>query len=178
MIKINGMDDVIVGLGEVLWDVFPERKKIGGAPANFAYHVSQFGFDSRVVSAIGNDEWGNEILSNFDSKHLRYNIARVPYPTGRVQVSLDERGVPCYEFMNDVAWDNIPFTPGLKALACRTRCVCFGSLAQRREVSRATTVFWMRCRRVRGHIGCLMSIFGRIFTLGMCCVDLFPGVMC
>ena len=132
------MGDVIVGLGEVLWDVFPERKKMGGAPANFAYHVSQFGFDSRVVSAIGNDKWGDEVLSDFDSKHLRYNIARVPYPTGRVQVSLDERGVPCYEFMSDVAWDNIPFTPELKALAYRTRCVCFGSLAQRGEVSRVT----------------------------------------
>ena len=132
------MGDVIVGLGEVLWDVFPERKKIGGAPANFAYHVSQFGLDSQVVSAVGDDGLGNEILSDFDSKHLRYHIARVPYPTGRVQVTLDERGVPCYEFMSDAAWDNIPFTPALKVLACRTRCVCFGSLAQRGEVSRDT----------------------------------------
>ena len=64
------MNQIIVGMGEALWDVLPEGKKIGGAPANFAYHVSQFGFDSRVVSAIGDDKLGNEILENFDSKKL------------------------------------------------------------------------------------------------------------
>ena len=59
------MNDIIVGIGEVLWDVFPEGKRIGGAPANFAYHMLQFGFDSRVVSAVGEDVLGNEILENF-----------------------------------------------------------------------------------------------------------------
>ena len=69
------MNDIIVGMGEALWDVLPEGKKIGGAPANFAYHVSQFGFDSRVVSAVGEDKLGDEILANFDSKHLSYQIS-------------------------------------------------------------------------------------------------------
>ena len=64
------MNQIIVGMGEALWDVLPEGKKIGGAPANFAYHVSQFGFDSRVVSAIGDDKLGNEILENFDGKNF------------------------------------------------------------------------------------------------------------
>ena len=82
-------------MGEALWDVLPEGKKIGGAPANFAYHVSQFGFDSRVVSAIGDDKLGNEILENFDGKNLKYQIEKVPYPTGTVQVELDPNGVPC-----------------------------------------------------------------------------------
>lgn len=132
------MNDIVVGLGETLWDMFPGEKKIGGAPANFAYHVSQFGLDSRVVSAVGNDELGDKILADFDAKHLRYHMARVPFPTGRVQVTLDEQGIACYEFMANAAWDNIPFTPELEALAYRTRCVCFGSLAQRGEVSRAT----------------------------------------
>jgi fructokinase len=68
------MNQIIVGMGEALWDVLPEGKKIGGAPANFAYHVSQFGFDSRVVSAIGDDKLGNEILENFDGKNLKYQI--------------------------------------------------------------------------------------------------------
>ena len=76
------MNDIIVGMGEALWDVLPEGKKIGGAPANFAYHVSQFGFDSRVVSAVGEDKLGNEILKNFDAKKLNYLIEKVPYPTG------------------------------------------------------------------------------------------------
>ncbi len=64
------MNNIIVGMGEALWDVLPEGKKIGGAPANFAYHVSQFGFDSRVVSAIGDDKLGNEILENFDEQEI------------------------------------------------------------------------------------------------------------
>lgn len=132
------MNQIIVGMGEALWDVLPEGKKIGGAPANFAYHVSQFGFDSRVVSAVGVDADGDEILNIFEQKKLRTQIERVPYPTGTVQVTLDAVGVPCYEIKEDVAWDNIPFTNELKRLALNTRAVCFGSLAQRSLVSRAT----------------------------------------
>lgn len=129
---------MIVGMGEALWDVLPEGKKIGGAPANFAYHMSQFGFDSRVVSAVGEDKLGNELLQNFDNKQLHYLIEKVPYPTGTVQIELDDEGVPCYEIKENVAWDNIPFTPSLEKLARNTRAVCFGSLAQRSIVSRQT----------------------------------------
>lgn len=132
------MNHIIVGMGEALWDVLPEGKKIGGAPANFAYHVSQFGFDSRVVSAVGNDPLGDEILEVFAEKQLKHQLERVDYPTGTVQVTLDGEGVPCYEIKEHVAWDNIPFTDSLKRLALSTRAVCFGSLAQRNEVSRAT----------------------------------------
>ena len=132
------MNDIIVGMGEALWDVLPEGKKIGGAPANFAYHVSQFGFDSRVVSAVGEDKLGNEILENFDAKKLNYLIEKVPYPTGTVQVELDPNGVPMYDIKENVAWDNIPFTSALEELAKNTRSVCFGSLAQRSVVSRET----------------------------------------
>jgi len=132
------MKNIIVGMGEALWDILPEGKKIGGAPANFAYHMSQFGHNSYVVSAVGNDKLGNEILENFDSKHLNYLIEKVSYPTGTVQVELDEEGVPCYEIKENVAWDNIPFTPALEEAAKNTRAVCFGSLAQRNVVSRET----------------------------------------
>lgn len=132
------MSDMIVGMGEALWDVLPEGKKIGGAPANFAYHVSQFGFNSRVVSAVGDDKLGNEILENFSEKNLNFLIEKVPYPTGTVQVELDDEGVPCYDIKEGVAWDNIPFTPELETLAKQTRAVCFGSLAQRSVVSRDT----------------------------------------
>lgn len=132
------MNDVIVGMGEVLWDMLPEGKKIGGAPANFAYHVSQYGFDGYVVSAVGDDKLGNEILESFNNRHLNYLIQRVPYPTGTVQIELDEAGIPCYEIKENVAWDNIPFTVDLEKLAKKTRAVCFGSLAQRNTVSRET----------------------------------------
>jgi fructokinase len=125
-------------MGEALWDVLPEGRKIGGAPANFAYHVSQFGFDSRVVSAVGYDWLGDEILEVFRQKSLKGRIERVDYPTGTVQVTLDDEGVPCYEIKEGVAWDNIPFTDELQRLALSTRAVCFGSLAQRSSVSRAT----------------------------------------
>jgi len=129
---------IVVGMGEALWDMLPEGKKIGGAPANFAYHVSQFGLDSRVVSAVGEDELGVEILKNFHEKKLNCMIETVPYPTGTVQVELDLNGVPCYDIREGVAWDNIPFTPALEGLARQTRAVCFGSLAQRSVVSRET----------------------------------------
>lgn len=132
------MNDIVVGMGEALWDVLPEGKKIGGAPANFAYHVSQFGLNSRVVSAVGEDKLGTEILDKFRAKQLNCMIETVPYPTGTVQVELDAEGVPCYDIKEGVAWDNIPFTPALADLARQTRAVCFGSLAQRSVVSRQT----------------------------------------
>ena len=132
------MSQLVVGMGEALWDMLPEGRKLGGAPANFAYHVSQFGLDSRVVSAVGDDELGNEILANFAEKQLECQIEKVAYPTGTVLVTLDEKGVPCYEIKEGVAWDNIPYTSALENLAKQTRAVCFGSLAQRNAVSRET----------------------------------------
>ena len=132
------MNDIVVGMGEALWDVLPEGKKLGGAPANFAYHISQFGLNSRIVSAVGDDKLGAEILENFREKKLYGIVETVPYPTGTVQVELDAEGVPCYDIKEGVAWDNIPFTPALEDLARHTRAVCFGSLAQRSVVSRET----------------------------------------
>ncbi len=133
-----GGRNIIVGIGEILWDVFPAGKVLGGAPANFAYHVSQFGFEGYAVSAIGNDKLGNEILENLSKKELKYLIETTPYATGTVQVTLDEKGIPQYEICENVAWDNIPFTPEMEELARKTQTVCFGSLAQRNSVSRAT----------------------------------------
>lgn len=83
------MKQYIVGLGEALWDCLPEGKKIGGAPANFAFHVGQFGHNSLAISAIGNDKLGEETLAEFDKKHVNYLMPVVDYPTGTVQVTLD-----------------------------------------------------------------------------------------
>lgn len=129
---------IIVGLGEALWDCLPEGRKLGGAPANFAYHTSQFGNDACAVSAVGNDALGDETLKALDEKGLHYVMPRVDYPTGTVQVTLDEDGIPSYDIKEGAAWDNIPFTPEIEDLARRCRAVCFGSLAQRNEVSRMT----------------------------------------
>jgi fructokinase len=139
------MENTIVGLGEALWDVLPDGKKLGGAPANFAYHVAQFGLGSLAVSAIGNDKLGDETLEALDSKGLKYYMQRIPYPTGSVQVTLDEEGVPCYDIKENVAWDNILFTPELEAIARSCRAVCFGSLAQRNVVSRQTIGRFLDC---------------------------------
>lgn len=132
------MGRTVVGIGEALWDVFPDGKKIGGAPANFAFHASQFGLDSCAVSAIGNDELGEEIVKTFEESGLDFILEKVDYPTGTVQVELDEAGVPSYIITENVAWDNIPFSDRLCKLAEDCGAVCFGSLAQRSEVSAAT----------------------------------------
>ena len=132
------MKPYIVGLGEVLWDVLPEGKQLGGAPANFAYHVSQFGHDALAISAVGNDALGDETLEALNARHLQHLMPRVDYPTGTVQVTLDDDGIPTYVIREGVAWDNIPFTAELEDVAQNTRAVCFGSLAQRSPVSRTT----------------------------------------
>ncbi|MFR3217648.1 MAG: carbohydrate kinase family protein [Dysgonomonas mossii] len=132
------MNNTVVGLGEILWDVFPERKVLGGAPANFAYHVSQFGYNGYAVSAIGDDLLGKEILSSLQDKGLNYLIENTDFPTGTVQVTLNKTGIPQYEICENVAWDNIPFTAKTENLAKNTGTACFGSLAQRNEVSKET----------------------------------------
>ena len=130
--------DSIIGLGEILWDMLPEGRKIGGAPGNFAWHMAQFGYDAHVVSAVGSDADGEEILRNLSERALQTDIARVKYPTGRVEVTLDREGIPQYEILTDVAWDHIPYTEQLRKLARSARCICFGSLAQRCGESRRT----------------------------------------
>ena len=129
---------LITGLGEILWDCLPEGKRLGGAPANFAWHVAQAGLDSCVVSAIGEDPAGDEILQLLETKQLNHHLTRTAYPTGSVEVELDTQGIPCYHIREQVAWDYIPFTLKLEALARRSCAVCFGSLAQRNPVSRTT----------------------------------------
>ena len=128
----------VVGLGEALWDVLPEGKKLGGAPANFAYHAGLFlGQENALaVSALGDDKLGEETIASLEEHGLHYLMPRVYYDTGTVQVQLDSKGVPTYDIMEDVAWDNIPFTPEMEEVAHHCRAVCFGSLAQRNAVSR------------------------------------------
>lgn len=122
---------VIVGIGELLWDMLPSGKAIGGAPANFAYHAGRLGEEGWVVSAVGDDALGHEILDVLDEKRLHSLVAMVDKPTGTVQVSLDDAGVPTYTIVEDVAWDHIPFTSKMQELASRADAVCFGSLVQR-----------------------------------------------
>ena len=128
----------VVGIGEALFDCLPEGRKLGGAPANFAYHVSQFGLDGCAISAIGDDELGEEIVETFERVNLNHILPKVEQPTGTVKVTLDSKGVPQYDICLGVAWDNIPLTAELLDVARQTEAICFGSLAQRSEVSRRT----------------------------------------
>ena len=137
---------VIVGIGEILWDLLPSGKALGGAPANFAYHARRLGEEGWAVSAVGDDALGREILDIVAEKRLRSLIAVTDQPTGTVQVELDARGVPSYKITEDVAWDNIPFTPEMEALAARADAVCFGSLVQR-MASRGSVLRFLRATR-------------------------------
>ncbi len=128
----------VVGLGEALWDVLPDGKKIGGAPANFAFHAGQQGLDTIAISALGQDTLGDETVEALEEKGLRYLMPRVDYPTGTVLVELDNDGIPVYDIKTGVAWDNIPLTDEMLEIARGAKAVCWGSLAQRNEFSRNT----------------------------------------
>ena len=139
-------DRFIVGLGEVLFDVFGKKKRLGGATANFAYHASRFGHEGLVVSAIGYDRNGNEIISELEAHSLPYHLERVPYPTGTVDADISDPNAPVYTIHTRCAWSHIPFTEELRDIASRTKAVCFGSLAQwGRESRRSIRLFLDSC---------------------------------
>lgn len=160
----NSQQNYIVGIGEALWDMLPEGRKIGGAPANFTYHVSQFGLDAVAVSAVGDDELGAEIRQTFEEKDLQTQIATVPYPTGTVAVTLDAKGIPHYEICEGVAWDNIPFSPELETLARNTIAVCYGTLAQRNSVSRKTIESFIAAMPADGIKICDINLRGTFYN--------------
>lgn len=97
---------IVVGIGELLWDMLPSGKKAGGAPINFVYHASCLGAEGYAISAVGDDELGKEIVDELDKNHIQHLIEKVPYPTGTVQVELRE-GIPTYTIHERVAWDHI-----------------------------------------------------------------------
>ena len=139
---------VVVGIGEMLWDVFPEGKKLGGAPLNFSHHCGQLGASAHPVSAVGADADGAEIRQILASKNLPDAQVQTDtaHPTGRVNVTL-QNGKPTYEILAEVAWDYIRFDQNLRDLASRADAVCFGSLAQRSPVSRATIQAFLEAMR-------------------------------
>ena len=130
----------LVGIGEILWDVLPSGRKLGGAPANFAYHAHSLGEIGIVVSRVGNEDLGDEIRNALKGLGIAPDFITIDeiHPTGTVSVEIDSEGVPDFIIHEEVAWDYIPETDGLLELAKRTDAVCFGSLAQRAPVSRET----------------------------------------
>jgi fructokinase len=137
----------VVGLGEILWDMLPDGKELGGAPANFAYHAQAMGARSCVVSCVGADALGDEILRLLDNAGLdrTYLAVDKTHPTGAVSVTLDSNGMPSYIIHTDVAWDFIPWSNELEEVAARADAVCFGSLCQRSSISRETVQKFLTC---------------------------------
>ena len=143
---------VVVGVGEVLWDLLPAGKQLGGAPGNFAYHAAALGARGVVVSRVGDDDLGREALGRVKSLGLDPAfITTDPWrPTGTVEVRLDERGAADYVIHERVAWDYIPTTPALLDLAARADAVCYGTLAQRAPESRQTIRAFLAATRPDG----------------------------
>ena len=131
---------IVVGLGEILWDMLPDGRQLGGAPTNFAYHAQALGAAGIVASCIGNDNLGKDILTILKQLGLtcEYIVIDKHHPTGTVTVELDENGKPDYIIHKNVAWDFILSSPALLELAAKADAVCFGSLCQRNDVSRNT----------------------------------------
>ncbi len=143
--KNSNNNRYIVGLGELLWDCFPTYRRIGGAPANFAYHAAQFGHDALVVSAIGDDEDGRGLVKTLDDHHLPHHLEVVPLPTGTVLIDDSKNNDPKYNINTDVAWSAIPFNKELEEIARNSRVVCYGTLAQYGSVSRDTICRFLDC---------------------------------
>lgn len=140
---------IVVGIGELLWDLFPEGKRLGGAPLNFCYHAQQLGAEGYPVSAIGGDDLGIEIRDVLNEKGMSdvFVAEDTDRPTGTVGIVLDGQGKPTYEIHEGVAWDALPMSGKLKSLAQKTDAVCFGSLAQRNPLSRSTIQTFLRAMR-------------------------------
>jgi fructokinase len=127
----------IVGIGEVLWDVLPEGKELGGAPANFSFHTKNLGADSTIISAVGDDNLGEELKTSLSNRNLNYVLNYSTLPTGTVSVGLAD-GIPDYVIHEPVAWDDISLETQAISVLKKANAICFGTLAQRTETSRQT----------------------------------------
>lgn len=140
---------VIVGLGEALFDIFPDEARLGGAPLNMAVHAHQLGNRGVVVSRVGQDALGERIATELHRRGMTTEHLQTDpdLPTGTVKVELDERGEPSYDILRNVAWDALQFDPDTENLARRCDAVCFGTLAQREAQTRNTIYRFLETAR-------------------------------
>ena len=139
-------------IGEILWDIFPDRKVWGGAPANFIYHTAQFGADGTAFTAVGKDELGKELVDIALKSGVKIIAEEVDFPTGVVNISVDDQGVPDYTFNENCSWDHIPFNEKLKVLSEQADLISFGTLAQRNDVSRQTILSGLKSRKASAKV--------------------------
>ncbi|HCC70762.1 MAG TPA: carbohydrate kinase [Bacteroidales bacterium] len=133
---------LVVGIGELLWDIFPDGKKMGGAPANVIYHTIQTGCTGYVISSVGNDDPGKSLLAELEKRNISDQYVNISddFPTGTVTVKLDDKGIPTYTIHENVAWDHININDKNSELVKKADAICFGSLAQRNNVSAKTII--------------------------------------
>lgn len=127
----------VIGVGEVLWDLLPSGPQMGGAPANFACHARQLGAEVRVITRVGDDVLGRQILDRFADMKIHSDMVQVDdrLPTGTATVALGADGTPQFTITNDVAWDALALTNEALESACKANAICFGTLAQRSKTS-------------------------------------------
>jgi fructokinase len=130
----------IAGIGEILWDVLPDSEQLGGAPINFAYHVSALGAEAVAISTIGNDSRGKSALKELRKRGINTSYISISeqFDTGYVTARVDGKGVATYEFPDDVAWDHLAINPAAQQVAGELKAICFGTLAQRSASARFT----------------------------------------
>jgi fructokinase len=130
----------IVCYGEVLWDMLPMGKLAGGAPMNVAYHLNALGVESSIISRVGNDALGVELIDFLTEKAVSTDFVQTDdhLPTGVVDVKLDEKGSPTYTIIQPVAWDNVQNTEGSLRAVAEADAFVFGSLICRSAVSKQT----------------------------------------
>jgi fructokinase len=134
------MNFSVIGVGEVLWDLLLTGPQLGGAPANFAYHAHALGAQAQVITRVGKDDYGREIIRRFHAMGLPETAVQIDgtVPTGTAKVALSGDGLAHFTIQENVAWDFIAVTDEAVAIARRAHAICFGSLAQRCEASRNT----------------------------------------
>ena len=145
----QNLPPVVVGLGELIWDLFPEGRRLGGAPSNFAYVSRLLGEEAAVASRVGRDALGAEAVERLERAGLstRYVQADDSHPTGTVGVRVGEGGEPHFEVNENSAWDYLEWTPAWRELAARAGTVCFGTLGQRRPQARETIERFLEATR-------------------------------
>jgi len=165
--KKTNEQKLVVGLGELLWDLFPSGKKMGGAPANFAYITSLLGDQGIPASRLGDDDLGDEAIRRLAQLGLSTEFIQrdADHPTGTVKVQVDDAGQPRFDISEHVAWDFLDWTPQWQQLAERTDAVCFSTLAQRSEPSRTTMKSFLRGTRPAALRVCDINLRQHFFTL-------------
>ena len=133
----------VVAIGELLWDMLPDGRKPGGAPANFIYHVAQNGVRGTAVTAVGDDELGRDLVSILADNDVNVAAQVNDYPTGITAVRLDDGGIPEYDVVKGVAWDHIEFTDEVRGLVRGADAICYGTIAAREAWGTRDTIYRM-----------------------------------